>query len=219
MRLLRTHGWRIALVASGITMLVGGPMHPEADAEGTLTEELATMTADPSWVPAHSLIVVSTVLLAVGLTTAYRRKAWPTAHKALGFAVVAVCLYVVETFFHLASAVDSHALHHGDAAPVAFTHVGLSVVLYPIAGIAIAYLAGRQVATWRGARRITGLPGVVGGLLHAMSVPLTLALPDAEMTPVFAGSAVLLAIWALVTGLAGAPRPTEVPVAPRPLTV
>jgi hypothetical protein len=30
-------------------MLAGGPRHPEADAEGSLREGLATMTAHPDW--------------------------------------------------------------------------------------------------------------------------------------------------------------------------
>lgn len=217
MTLLRTHGWRIALVGSAIALLVGGPMHPSGD--GPLLERLATMTADPNWVPAHALVVLSTVLLAVGLTSAYRRRAWPTAHMALRVAAVAVSLYIVETLFHLASAVDSHALHHGDPAPVAFIHLGLSVVLYPVAGLAIAYLASRQVTTWRGPRRVTGLPGMLGGTLHAFSAPLTVALPSADLSTVFAASTVLIAVWALSTGLAGAPRLDVVPAAAQPVTV
>ncbi|HZG97228.1 MAG TPA: hypothetical protein VEY14_03105 [Nocardioidaceae bacterium] len=219
MTLLRTHGWRIALVTSAAAALVGGPMHPSADAEDPLREELATMTAHPNWVPAHSLLVLSAVLLAIGLAAAYRGRAWPTAHKALGVAALAVSLYVVETIFHLAAAVDSHELHHGDQAPVAYTHLGLSVLLYPLAGLAIAYLASRQVTTWRGPRRVTGVPGVVGGTLHALAVPLTLAQPTAELTPVFAGATVLIAVWSLATGLAGAPAPVVAPPSPALVTV
>lgn len=219
MTLLRTHGWRIALVASAVAALVGGPMHPSGDAEDPLREELATMTAHPDWVPAHSLIVVSAVLLAIGLTAAYRGRAWPTAHKALGVAAVAVSLYVVETLFHLAAAVDSHELHHGEQAPVAYTHLGLALVLYPIAGLAISYLASRQVMTWRGPRRFTGVPGVVGGILHTLAVPLTLMLPTAELTPLFAGATVLIAVWSLTTGLAGAPAGVVASAQPTPATV
>ncbi len=68
--LLRTHGWRIALVPSGIAMLAGGPRHPEADAEGSLREELATMTAHPDWVPAHTFIAST----ATPCTTAARHR-------------------------------------------------------------------------------------------------------------------------------------------------
>jgi hypothetical protein len=217
--LLRTHGWRLALAASGITMLIGGPMHPEAEAKHPLREELAIMTAHPNWVPAHLFVVLSTALLAVGLVAAYRGKAWPAIHRALGVAALAVSLYLVETVFHLAAVVDSDNLHHGHSAPVAFTHVGLSVLLYPVAGLAIAYLASRQLVGWRGPRRITGLLGMAGGLVHALSVPLVLALPDTELSLMFAGSAVLIAVWSLVTGLAGAPRAAGVPAARHPVAV
>ncbi|MEV6493149.1 hypothetical protein AB0M20_31685, partial [Actinoplanes sp. NPDC051633] len=137
-----------------------------------------------------------------------RKNAWPGVRPALGVAAVAVAAYVIETAFHLAAAVDSDALHHGGAAPVATTHVWLSVLLYPVTGLAVSYLGLRQLAAWPGARRLLGLPAAVGGLAHAVSVPLTLVLPDAELTPLFAGSALLFATYALVTGLAGAPRTT-----------
>jgi hypothetical protein len=220
MTLLRTSGWRVALVLSGVAMLIGGPMHPDADAEDPLREELATMTADPSWVPAHVFVVLSTLLLAVGLWAAYHRQAWPAGTRtALKVAAVAVSLYTVETVFHLAAAADSHALHHGDAAPIAFTHLGLSIVLYPVTGLAVAALAARQVSSWPGLRRVAGVPGVLAGLLHASSVPLTLLLPDTELSPVFAGAAVGLAAWALATGLGGAPRPARAAATPEPVTV
>jgi hypothetical protein len=220
MTLLRTSGWRVALALSGVTMLIGGPMHPSADAEDSLREELATMTADPSWVPAHVFVVLSTLLLAVGLWVAHRRQAWPVGtRRTLKVAAVAISLYTVEAVFHLAAAVDSHELHHGDAAPVAFTHVGLSVLLYPIAGIAVAALAARQVSSWPGLRKAAGVPGVVAGLLHASSVPLTLLLPDTELGPVFAGAAISLAVWALATAVTGAPRPVRTETTREPLAV
>jgi hypothetical protein len=50
-------------------------------------------------------------------------------------------------------------------------------------------------------------------------VPLKLALPSAELSPVFAGAAVLIAVWSLTTGLAGAPRPIVAPSAPTPVIV
>lgn len=203
---LRTHLWRLALVASGVLLAVGGPMHPESDARDSLREELATMTADERWVPGHSLIVVSTLLLATGLWLARRDHAWPErVQRTLALAATAVSLYVVETVAHLAAASDSHALAHGEAAPVAFTHIGLSVVLYPLTGLAVAALAlsfARVQTGWR--RGVVGL-GMLSGVLHALSVPLTLVLPDVELSPVFAAAALSLAVWSIGTGLVGAP--------------
>ena len=171
----RPFGWRIALVAAGLTMLAGGALHPDADAQDSLREELATMTADSRWVPGHTLLVIGTVLLAAGLWTARRQRVWPrSVDRALAVATVALSLYAVETVFHLAAAVDSHALHHGDAAPIAFTHVGLASVLYPISGLAVVYLAVTLARAQSGVRRAVALIGVPAGLAHAASVPLTM---------------------------------------------
>ena len=204
MDMLRTYGWRLALIGSGIALLAGGRMHPDADAEDSLREELATMTADDAWVLGHSLIVVSTVLLATGLWLARRRDVWPErVRPALAFATWAVSLYVLETLFHLGAVVDSDALHDGRAAPVAFIHVGLSAALYPLAGWAVARLALSLGRAWGGLRWGVAAFGVAAGGLHLASVPFALLFPDREATPLFAGSAVLLALWSVGTGVVG----------------
>ncbi|MGY1808837.1 hypothetical protein ACI8AF_15825 [Blastococcus sp. SYSU D00669] len=209
----RTLGWRLALVAGGVALLAGGALHPDADARDSLREELATMTADPAWVPGHALLVVGIVLVLTGLWTAYRQRVWPrTTDRALVVAVVAFALYAVETVVHLAAAADAHALHHGDAAPVAFTHIGLAAVLYPLSGAALVVLAVTLGRALGGAARFAAVPGVVAGLAHAASVPLTLLLPDTEFTPVFAAAGVLMAVWAIATGLVGAGRRAPTPV-------
>ncbi len=201
---LNTHAWRLAFVASGAAMVAGGRMHPESDAKEPLRQELATMASDDSWVLSHSLIVLSTVLLATGLWLAYRGRAWPTSTvRALRFAAIAVSLYVVETVFHLASTVDTDALRDGDVAPVAFTHIALSIVLYPLSGAAIAYLAAKILLSTPSPRWLIAVPGVAGGVLHALSVPLVLLFPDTELSAAFAGAAILIAVWSIGTGLVG----------------
>lgn len=216
---ITNQAWRIAFVASGAAMLFGAPRHPEADAEESLRHELATMTSHDDWWLAHSFIVASTVLLAAGLWLAYASRSWPTVlRRALFATAVIVSLYVVETVFHLASAFDSDKLHHGDAAPVAFTHVGLSVVLYPVTGAAIAYLAARIFATAQLRRKPLALLGIGAGVLHAASIPLTLIFPDTEFTAVFAGAAILMALWSLGTGLTGLGRSNSVAAPTTPTT-
>jgi hypothetical protein len=211
---LHARAWRLAFVASGVTMLIGAPRHPESDSEDSLRHELATMTSHDDWVLAHSFVVASTVLLAAGLWLAYRYKSWPTGlRRALFGTALVVSAYVVETFFHLASAVDSDELHHGDAAPVAFTHVGLSIVLYPVTGFAIAYLSARIFATVELRRKPIATLGIAAGVLHGLSVPLTMTFPDTEFTAVFAGAAMLLALWSVCTGVTGL---GSVEIAPSP---
>lgn len=204
MSIARTARWRIAFVLAGATMALGGRMHPEADAEDSLRQELATMTAGDTWVLSHTLIALGTALLAIGLWSAHRSRTWPTSTR-LPLKVVAVTMsvYVVETLFHLASVVDSDALADGGPAPVAFTHVGLSLVLYPLTGLTFAWLSARLFRAVGLPEKVFGVIGVVAGLLHATSVPMTIVFPDAELSPMFAGAGMLFAAWSLGLGISG----------------
>ena len=212
MSLLHTHGWRVLLVVSGILLAAGGPMHPGSDGKDTLRQELATMTADAAWVPGHALVALSTALLALGLWAAYASGAWPASvRRTLMLVATIMSVYVVETVFHLAAVVDSDELAHGHAAPVAMTHLGLAAVLYPLSGWAIVFLAWAFGRAWTGWRRGVAVLGIVAGLAHAFSVPLTYLLPTAELTPVFAVAGMALSFFSIATGVAGAPSRATVP--------
>lgn len=207
MNTLSRHAWRVALVVSGVLLVNGGRLHPSADAEDDLRTELATMTADDRWVPGHALIVASTVLLAVGLWLAYRGRVWPeSTRRPLLVGASAVSVYVLETVAHLGAAVDSQALADGESAPVAMTHIGLSVVLYPVTGWAIVWMAFAFGRAWSGWRRVVAGIGIVSGFMQIFSVPVSIILPDAEVSWLFAGSALSLALFAILTGVVGAPR-------------
>lgn len=196
--------WRPLLIAAGICMAAAGPLHPESDASGTTREELATMTAGDTWILSHTGVAIGTVLLAVGLWSAHRSGRWPLAtHRALRVAAIAVSLYVVETVMHLAAWVDRDALAAGDPAPVAFSHLALAAVLYPVSGIALAVLAVRLGRTVTAGHKVLAAIGVLAGLAHAVSVPLTMLAPDLETTPVFAAAGMLLAAWSIGLGIAG----------------
>jgi hypothetical protein len=204
MDIVRDHGWRIALVLSGILTLAGGSMHPDAATKGSVRVELAQMTADDRWVPGHALIAVGTALLALGLWSAYRRHAWPASVLgALLVAAVAFSLYTVETVMHMLASVDSDALRTGDTAPVAMSHLALAAVLYPVSGLALAYLSIRIWKAGRTAHRVIAVIGVVGGLVHAASVPLTLLFQNSDFTSLFPAAAMLTTLWAVTLGLVG----------------
>ncbi len=207
-----TRAYRVLLVSSGVLLLAGGSLHPDADPSGSITDDLAEMTADPSWVTGHALTALATVLLAAGLWALHRRGGLPVrTTRAFRVAAVAVSLYVVETLFHLAAGVDSEALAAGELAPVAGGHVLLSAVLYPASGAALVLLGLALLQESRGLRRAVAGAAVLGGTLHALAVPLVLVRPDVDGAPLFAGGAVLIALWSGLTGLIGVP--TE-----RPLT-
>lgn len=206
---LASRAWPLALIGSGVLSAVGGGMHPDVGAEGnTAREELAVMTADPSWVPGHTLLAISVALLALGLWGARRSGRWPRADRALKVGVVAICLYLVEAVMHTAAAVDSEALAHGHSAPVAFTHLGLAAFLYPLSGVAIVWMAATIGSHWGRLRFLSGL-GIVGGVVHAVVVPATLLLPETETTPLFAIAGMTIAGWSLVTGLIGLRGPRD----------
>lgn len=196
--------WRPLLITAGICMAAAGPLHPESDASGTTREELATMTAGDTWILSHTGVAIGTVLLAAGLWSAHRSGRWPVAtHRALRVAAIAVSVYVVETVMHLAAWVDRDALATGDPAPVAFSHLALAAVLYPVSGIALAVLAVRLGRTVTAGHKVLAAIGVLAGLAHAVSVPLTMLAPDLETTPVFAAAGMLLAAWSIGLGIAG----------------
>ena len=196
--------WRIPFVLAGIAMIAGGPLHPEGDAEDSLRGELATMTAGDTWVLSHSLLALGTALLAYGLWCAHRSGAWPASvRRSLHVVAITMSLYVVETIFHLASVVDTQNLADGELAPVAFAHIGLALVLYPLSGLTFAWMNLRLFRAVPMASWTTPVVGIAAGVLQACSVPLTVVFPDTEFTQVFASAVILLALWSLLIGFLG----------------
>ena len=219
MSFLRPNAWRLALITAGVLMAVGGPMHPSSDARDSMTQELATMTADAAWVPGHALIMVGTVLLVAGLWLARAQGVWPAAHRALTATAVTMSLYAVETAFHLAAVADSAALASGEMPPLTFIHLALATVLYPLSGTGLVLLGIYLVGSESGIRRVVPVLAVVGGLLHASSIIITLLFPTFEATPLFAGAGMSIALWSLLTGALGASRRRVVEVEqPEPVT-
>jgi len=207
--------YRPLLALSAVLALAGGGLHPDADPAGSVTDDLAEMTADPSWVTGHALTAGSAVLLAWALLALHRSGAGLPVRtaRAVRLAGVAVSVYVLETLFHLAAVVDSEALAAGQLAPVSGTHVLLSAVLYPVSGCALVLLGLAVLREGRGPQRGVAVLAVLGGALHAAAVPLVLLRPDADGSPLFAGGAVLLALWSLLASWTGLPtaRPSTAP--------
>lgn len=77
------------------------------------------------------------------------------------------------------------------------------MLLYPASGLAFAWMGTRMVRTSSRPFRVFGVVAVVAGLLHAASVPLTVLVPDAELSPVFATAGLLFATWSVGVGATG----------------
>jgi len=196
--------WRLGLAGGALLTAIGGSMHPDSDAEDALLDELAFMTADDAWTPAHALIALGTIVMAVGLWQAVASSTWPArAQQALRSFAISLSLYAVETVFHLSAVVDSDALAAGDAAPLAWTHLALALVLYPLSGGALVWLGVQLHRTLAGPERVFGAIAVLAGVLQATAYPATLVMPDLETTPMFAGAGMLMAGWGLAVGVSG----------------
>ena len=65
-------GW---LLSSGGLFLAGGMLHPDEDRpEVSMAEQLRVMYEDPTWYPAHTLMLVGVALIAAALVDLVRRR-------------------------------------------------------------------------------------------------------------------------------------------------
>ncbi len=64
--------WPWALIAGAVALFVGGMLPPEKDPALSGHAAEAAWIGDPVWVPSHSLILLSSILFAIGLTAARR---------------------------------------------------------------------------------------------------------------------------------------------------
>jgi hypothetical protein len=193
MRPLSVNIWRACFVFSAILLLAGGPRHPR----GTMAE----MLQHPNWGPAHALMLAGFAFLGLGLHLYGRQLADAVRTlRWLHWALLATVLQAVEMGVHTAASADAANLVAGRATPILSTHLGLSVVAYPIFGLT---LAGLIVA---GARdRVLGAPwtagiGVIGALAHGAAPPLTVGFQLGWARLLFP-LLVLFALWLLLAGL------------------
>jgi len=202
--------WRALLVASGVTGLLGGSMHPSSDtSKDPIRREFATMMNDDAWIPGHALMALSALLLALAVYQIHRRGLWASARKPLTVGLVVFPLYVVEALFHLFSYIDADRLEAGDFPPIAWTHVGLAAVLYPATGALVVWLAWTLARQWEIWQRVFAFGAIVGGIAFALALPLTLAFPDMETSPFFALGGILPALWSIAAGLIGIRTPAN----------
>lgn len=207
--------WRASFLVGGALILAGGPMHPA----GTM----AQMLADPRWVPGHALVTVGFAVLTMGLILLARSRTMPAGAAGwLRFAIAGAALQTIEMVPHTLAVVDHGNLVAGHATPVLSTHLALSVVAYPVFGVALAgfiLAAARERAV--GSRWIAPL-GVLGAIAHGAAAPLVILTGEERfrvlfpMLAVFALWTVLAALWpvrAAAATTAARPSPQPVPSA------
>ncbi len=208
----RRDAWRPLVGAAGVLLLVGGAMHPQGDDVGNFKEELVTMMDDPSWVPGHALMALSSLLLLVALLRIRRSGAWDAAGRPLPLAVLATAVNTVELVLHTLAVVDKDQLAAGGMPPVTFAHLTMAVIAYPLFGFTMAALAWRLASSWPLPLRAISAAAVIGGIANGFAAPLTVLLREPAFSVLFMG-AVPISFWLITMGVAGLREPADVRVA------
>ena len=186
--------WRGALLLTGVGILVGGPQHPRGS--------MAEMLGHPDWVQAHLWVLLGFVALVAALLLHRRQLALPArSARWTRVALWATALQAVEMVLHTAAVVDHAHLVAGHSTPVLSAHLAMSLVAYPVFGLAAAAWI---VATARdgslGSPWVAWL-GIAGALAHGAAPPLVVGLGIAQarwlfpMVMAFALWCVLAAVW------------------------
>lgn len=155
------------MLASVVTFVIGGSLHPAQDPTLPEAAGLAAWIGDAQWVPSHALLLVAAILLVPGLLGLLAARPWlSTAARRAGWvAVVAAALWALEGVPHLAAASESAAAAAGQPTPILFSHMVLSLFAYPLIGLSVAALAvlgGRRLA-----HPAFAVAAVVGGVAWA----------------------------------------------------
>jgi len=201
--------WRPLLVAAGVLSVIGGGTHPSAPTDLSFNDNLAVMMEQGAWVPSHLLLAAGYALLFAGLFVVRREGAWPIGSRLLTFAVAVAALNLVEMLVHTAAFVDRQELAADESAPVAFTHLGLAAVAYPLLGIAVVLLA-LQLArvTWL---RALAVVGVIGGAANALAMILAITTGGNDFDFFFPIGAIATAVWLVGVSAVGVDRSSAVP--------
>jgi len=197
----RTSTWPWALGVGGLLFLVGGLMHPAGGS--TRPEPLATaeFIGAPAWIPSHTLLLVGTVGLLIGLFALARSRAPLStgARRAAWVAAIGGVLLVVEGAFHLAAFADEDAVLAGAATPFLSTHQVMSLFVYPLftfSVAALAVLSGRTLT-----HPAVSVIGALGAVCFGVA-PALVGLAGIEaLSLLFPIGGSLMALWFTVVGI------------------
>ena len=202
----RTHratslaGW--GLVAGGALYFIGGGLHPSEDHhELPLKEQLALMYDDPTWYPAHALLLAGMVALAAGLVVLARSgrlRPVRLAQRALVVAATTSTVAAAASLIHLVSGIEADEIGAGHASPITDVQVVSETITTPLFGLSIAVLAVLGAATRTLGNWVGAVLGAIGGVSYALAGG-TFLFTDAfdALFPVSIG----IALWAAVAGI------------------
>jgi hypothetical protein len=207
--------WPWALVASAVTFVLGGLLHPDEPPGVPEAEGLAAWIGSPLWVPSHTLILTGSILLVPGLIglLAGRPDLTAGARRAGRVALVGAVVWVVESVPHLGAAAESAAAAAGDPTPILFSHMVLSLLAYPLVGLAVAALAvlGGRTLT----HPVFAALAVVGGVAWSLA-PWLVGPLAVEGADVLFPLGILMATWFAAVGVSEAIRRRSAAPEPTP---
>ena len=184
--------WRILFVVAGMLLLAGGPRHPG----GSMLE----MLRHHDWFMAHALVTLGYATMAAGLVAFSRTVANTPMKRWTWFAIGATALQTVEMAVHTAAMVDAGNLAAGHATPVLTTHLTMSMVFYPLFGLATAafFIKGMR-------ERAIGSPwivwiGVIGTVANGIA-PILVGLFGWTEARILFAFMVGIAVWLLLAAV------------------
>lgn len=185
--------WRAFFVIGGLLVAIGGPQHPG----GTMLD----MLTDPAWFRAHALIFAGMLAWTIGLWLfGQTQGAIAVPKRWFHFALVMTVLQTVEMAVHTMAYLDADALAAGAATPVLTTHLWLTVVVYPIFGIAmIGFIWMAQRKRSLGSPWI-GWLGMLGAAAHGTAGFLVAGF-NVGWARILFPFLVFLALWFVLAGL------------------
>jgi len=195
----RTRWWPWALIAGGASLFVGGMLHPEPAPAASEAAGLAAWIGDPLWIPAHSFILLSSILFVLGLVglLGHRPDLPESARRAGWLAVAGAALSAVENVPHLAATTESAAAAAGHATPLLHAHMTIALISFPLFGLSVGVLALRSGG--RLAYPLFGALAAVGGIAWAIA-PWAVGPFAVESLAVLFIVGMLMALWFVAVG-------------------
>jgi hypothetical protein len=196
----RTRWWPWALIAGGVSLFVGGMLHPEQGPAASEAAGLAAWIGDPLWIPAHTFILLSSILFVLGLVglLGHRPDLPESARRAGWLAVAGAALSAVENVPHLAATTESAAAAAGHATPLLHAHMTLALISFPLFGLSLGALA--LLSGGRLAYPLFGALAVVGGIAWAVA-PWAVGPFAVESLAVLFIVGMLMALWFVAVGV------------------
>lgn len=192
--------WPWALLAGAVALFVGGMLHPHQDPALSGAAALGAWIGDPLWVPAHSLILLSSILFLSGLFGLLRARLGlsAAARRAGWVAVIATALWMVESMPHLAATTDSAAALAAQSTPFLSAHMVLSLAVYPLFGFSVAALA--LLSARNLVHPVVGTFGAVGGIAVGIAPWAVGPLGIDALGVLFVVAPLLISVWFAAVG-------------------